>query len=159
MFSGKALMAIGIWLVGIAKPLFIGASASANRAKYHWLLVAADTSTVMVMVWESPSAKEKLSGRTEPVTFTGKSIRFASQTRDIPDRLVTVRVQLQVTRQRELPRLARLRVLGSPPKAGLAAVKSALSMCIVRPTVGDEPKSTRPAPRSNGSLGVVPSSL
>ncbi len=70
-----------------------------------------------------------------------------------------VRSQEHPCRQDAFARLARLSVVGSPAAPGSAASKLAVVSSSTRPASAVPVRSSRPAPTSKGSAGVVPSSL
>ena len=104
----------------------------------------------------SPAVNEKVSGVTEPVNPVGRSretVQLSFFT------AIKVRVQPHVPAQKLLPRLARLRLAGSPPSAGLAASYSAIVTSSTKPACAADETLTRPLPIAKGVAWLTPSSL
>ncbi len=129
-----------------------GASTSSPNENEVALSVAELMLTVTT--WDWPDVSVNCGGVTLP-TPAGRPAMLADHSTLPAARLVTVRVTVQTPTQLRNCRLGMFSVAGLPPVAGLAAVKFGPVSFITSPARVARVRSTRPPPRSKGSLGTV----
>src|SRR4249919_493195 len=147
--GGGTATAIGRVSSGRAAPAPSGTSFSApNAQEPSGACLVVTTRIVSVLL--SPGMIVNRDGKTEPARPCSRVVQLWLAALV----LRKVRVNVHPSAQWPLAMLARLRLPGSPPVAGLAATKFALVSCRTRPALAARASWIRPEPLSKGVAGV-----